>query len=507
MTYPASVRSSLRAALGAVLTTIVVLSLPVSAFAAPAATTATGSAVADEVPGRAAAKAILADVVDALSPKAPLSATEAATAPERGDLSLMLRDLREALPVLTPSEQATARQYLAKPAVGENCTGANVIASAHFCVHYTTNFLSADRATEAQAQLTSDTFEFVYSKIVNGLKYRAPLNDGDGLLDVYLTDLSSKRQYGFCQTTTASRTSAAFCGVDNDFDPADYGGAPAINSLRVTAAHEFFHAVQFAYDAGDSDWFLEGTATWMEEQIYPNINDYLQYVPDSQVQRPLRSTDSTAGFSVYGSVIFWKFLSERFRDPNIVRQVWNAAAVSTGTRNGLQSVAMVLRARKTTLPLEFARYGVWNTLPAGSYSDRGRFPIANTSTCRGSRWCPWASGTLGRSRSNTGSLAVRINHLATAPLILRPGSSLRSKSKLTVSVNAPNTSRGSQARIQVRFKNGKVAFYTVRLNSQGNGAKKVSFNPKTQSSVIVTLSNGSGSLNNQLFKVRGKVSY
>ena len=33
-----------------------------------------------------------------------------------------------------------------------------------------------------------------------------------------------------------------------------------LENLQVTAAHEFFHAVQFAYDAYEDGWFIEGTA-------------------------------------------------------------------------------------------------------------------------------------------------------------------------------------------------------------------------------------------------------
>jgi hypothetical protein len=40
-----------------------------------------------------------------------------------------------------------------------------------------------------------------------------------------------------------------------------------VRPLKVTAAHEFFHAVQFAYDIGEDGWLMESTATWMEEHV------------------------------------------------------------------------------------------------------------------------------------------------------------------------------------------------------------------------------------------------
>ena len=78
-----------------------------------------------------------------------------------------------------------------------------------------------------------------------------------------------------------------------------------MNLLKVTAAHEFFHAVQFAYDIGEDGWFMESTATWMEEHVYDAINDNLQYLATSPLAQPLIPLDQTSGLRVYGAWIFW----------------------------------------------------------------------------------------------------------------------------------------------------------------------------------------------------------
>ena len=41
---------------------------------------------------------------------------------------------------------------------------------------------------------------------------------------------------------------SAYCVLDNDFSAAEFGYPDPTLPLRVTAAHEFFHAIQFAYD-------------------------------------------------------------------------------------------------------------------------------------------------------------------------------------------------------------------------------------------------------------------
>ncbi len=65
-------------------------------------------------------------------------------------------------------------------------------------------------------------------------------------------------------------------------------GASFESGIRVTCAHEFFHAIQFAMTNNVSDEYslvlddypltwIEGTAACMEELAFPDINDYLQY--------------------------------------------------------------------------------------------------------------------------------------------------------------------------------------------------------------------------------------
>ena len=75
--------------------------------------------------------------------------------------------------------------------------------------------------------------------------------------------------------------------INTDFESLGYGLNPE-DAIRVTCAHEFFHAIQFAMiwnvvtlgtlqlDDYPISW-LEGTATSMEEIGFPSINDYVQY--------------------------------------------------------------------------------------------------------------------------------------------------------------------------------------------------------------------------------------
>lgn len=490
---------SLRTALGAVVTTALILSIPAASLAAPATAPAeTASAARRYSP--AEATEIFNRLQAALAPK-PAAPRKLGDPLPRTDVSLLMRDAVAAKGSMT-ARQASIIDGGRPVGNASGCTTPlfspwDYVTSAHFCVHYRSNLTATNGgATLEQATSTINTLEVVYAKEVTERGFSAPLADSDGKTDVFLDQLGDQRYYGFCKPDSGSATSTAWCGLDNDFAVEEFGALPE-NSLKVTAAHEFFHAIQFGYDVYEDDWFMEGTAVWMEDQVYPSINDYLQYLPESQIARPLRSSDSSSGASVYGSVTFWKFLSERFHDVNIIRSIWNAARASTGSRRSIAAVAAVLKSKGTSLPTAFARYGVWNTLPPGTYADRRYFPASGV----------WAAGTLTRRSRDTGVLAVKVNHLATAPLVLRPGTSLPGRTRLAVTLNGPNTSRGTQARIQLRYKSGKVAYYSIRLSAYGNGTKVVPFNPAYLKSAIVTMSNGSGGYDAQTFKVRAKARY
>jgi len=38
-----------------------------------------------------------------------------------------------------------------------------------------------------------------------------------------------------------------------------------LDNIKVTAAHEFNHAIQFGYDYWEETWLMEATATWIED--------------------------------------------------------------------------------------------------------------------------------------------------------------------------------------------------------------------------------------------------
>jgi hypothetical protein len=113
--------------------------------------------------------------------------------------------------------------------------------------------------------------------------------------------------------------------MDDDYSQEEFSAYPYfLQALQVTAAHEYNHILQLAYDAWQDKWMKEGTAVWMEDKVYDDVNDYAQYLePWSESSRqPL--TDG--GFpKPYGDALFNRFLEQTYH-PDVIRRAWEVSA-------------------------------------------------------------------------------------------------------------------------------------------------------------------------------------
>lgn len=156
------------------------------------------------------------------------------------------------------------------------------LCDANFCVHSVGTGL--DAAGPGMAALTLAEANAVRLFENGELGWREPPSDGDGRVDIYLKELGAERLFGFASTDPEQETKGqhAYLVIDNDFDPAQYGGTPALESLRVTLAHEYAHVLQYGYDVLADTWHYESSAVWVEQRMYPEVKDWLRYVRDRE---------------------------------------------------------------------------------------------------------------------------------------------------------------------------------------------------------------------------------
>ena len=203
------------------------------------------------------------------------------------------------------------------------------LCDANFCVH---SVGTGDDAPSAGMAALALAEAGAVRDFENGtLGWREPPSDGDGRVDIYLKELGARRLFGFASTDPQPFRSSqhSYLVIDNDFDPAQYGGVAALESLRVTLAHEYAHVLQYGYDVLADPWHFESSATWMEQRMYPEIKDWLRYVNDGErgggwrslTELPLTyfepNPDGPGALDprtakVYGDVVWNQFLSSQY---------------------------------------------------------------------------------------------------------------------------------------------------------------------------------------------------
>ena len=292
-------------------------------------------------------------------------------------LSPALRSLAVRLPELHGPDRRRAQRLLARPASSHEANPgestydvreARPLCGPHFCVHYVDTTKAGpprtgqcrspadDRPdlTDADGSGVPDyvetmlaQFEYVH-EVENGrLGWREPKPDfgrgGDDRTDVYIENIGPEGIFGYSspdarQPASAGRHRlAAYLVMDNDYCRAEYRNqTDSLKPLQVTAAHEYNHVLQFNYDSQQDNWMFESTAVWMEDQVYDDLNDWVNFLPPwaKLSLTPLTQFNSQVGgdagnLKVYGDTVFNRWIDERY-GPETIRRAWELS-VATGS--------------------------------------------------------------------------------------------------------------------------------------------------------------------------------
>ena len=439
---------------------------------------------------------------------------DGAEAPSK-DLTVKLRDLRVLRRSLGGADRAEADRILARPTDragdpegdGWNVSSVETIScGTSACIHHLddTNVLnSADpsRASNAFAAATGAEAESALAAFT-AAGYRAPKPDGvhggNPKLDIYLADIGDS-VYGYCSTDDPNVEDVnypgyegwAFCVLDNDYAASQFGSEWTPDQNRqVTVAHELFHAVQFAYDFFEDAWLMEGTATWVEDELYDAVDQNRDYLDFSPLTIPQYSLD----LFDYGDWAFFRFLSERYPAetgglPTIIRSIWeradDAASLPDAGADGHASIFAVREAVKTAsgsaygFARSLADFGAKNRRPASHYSEGSAWPSAGPHAIHyfqpTVRLLPWKYRTLAQLSNQT----VRFT----------PHRLWSRGWKLAVWLDLPSTWQGSAATAQVYYRDGRVSRYPLALSSIGRVGKVFWFSSSVIKYVEVTLTN------------------
>lgn len=444
---------------------------------------------------------------------APKANPRAAVLAHGRDATMALRDLHRLRDSLTGAKRAEADRLLARPTDGaadpdgngyDPGTSPQSACNTTLCVHWIAANDPADVSGDGisaaddnsngvpdYAELTGNTVQHVHDLYV-AAGYKAPEPDqglgGDDRIDIYLANIGPDGLYGYCNSdedipNNGPYDSWAYCVFDNDYSPGEFPTNTPTENLQVTAAHEYFHAVQFAYDYYEDRWFMEATATWAEDEVYDGVDDNVQYLSDGPLGRPQIALDKfeTQGLHQYGDWIFFRYLTERFPTaqggmPTLVREMWKRADGSaTGPdQYSTQAVNTVLRARSTSFAAQFARFADANRRPTRTY-DEG---AANS----------YPKAPFGKFAKRNGWYVATLDHMTSATGRFTPS---RTSKQLKIFVDLAGRATSPSAVVSVYRKNGSVQTSLIPLNTLGNGARTFPFARSTVAGVEVTLVNAS----------------
>lgn len=170
--------------------------------------------------------------------------------------------------------------------------------------------------------------------------------------------------------------------INTDFSSINYEGVTDSiirdsMAIAVTAAHEFNHALQLGYNIWDGDlWFIENSATYMEEVVVDQVNDYYEYLPDffSSTESGI-TYDSFINNRIYGEVIL-NIMTGQLYGRSITREVWQEIVNSPA----LIAYDKVLRKKGSDLERELHRLAEWmffcgpNSIPGKYFPEAVKYP-------------------------------------------------------------------------------------------------------------------------------------
>ena len=217
----------------------------------------------------------------------------------------------------------------------------------NFLIHYTTSGSDAVDATDSDADGTPDYIEVIAAALtsvdsleLDEYEFNLPPSDdwysdngGDKKYDIYVKSLSwglygyvnpeymADSYSGDNENTSRTEVNAytSYMVIRNN-----YSGFPTseTESIQVTIAHEFFHAIQFGYDGWEATWLMEATATWIEDEVFDDINDNYQYLLD-WFKDPGSALDLDSSTRWYGSFIFFRYISEHLGGQETIRRIFH----------------------------------------------------------------------------------------------------------------------------------------------------------------------------------------
>jgi hypothetical protein len=313
-------------------------------------------------------------------------------------------------------------ETFAKQRFNSQCPDTIGSPAGHFLVHYAKQGIHAPYQADVDdnsngipdyIDRTAMILDSVWAFEVDTLGFTPPPADGfytsggDDRYDMYVLDIPTATGYQNIYGGTyedelfkvgTKWKATSFIILDNDYANITVYRTRPLDALRVTAAHEFFHAIQFGYDPNESNMhtpngdvrthWLEMSSVWMEEQNYDAINDYYGYLGFffGNPHLSLRTCDidpPPGEFFQYAAVTWPLYLSQKY-GRQIVKTIWDSCAVIYGPNvfeNAFKDAIAEESDGGSDFPSALGEFALWNYFTGSraidgiGYSEAASYPV------------------------------------------------------------------------------------------------------------------------------------
>ncbi len=221
-------------------------------------------------------------------------------------------------------------------------------------------------------------FDEVWAVEIDTLGFAAPPLAGG----TYAVSFESMQYYGYVAIVSpvpgATRIVMhnTFVGFPGNDDPA----GTAVGAGKVTAAHEFKHATQYIATRWAEGGWSELDATWVEDVVFDEVNDYYHYLTgESPLREPAVPLDGGANTTgSYEDSVWQGWMTETW-GVAAVQEFW-VRRVAFLLEPVMVSYEAVLGARGVTLAEGWAAFSAWNygvgirAVPGLGYEEAAAYP-------------------------------------------------------------------------------------------------------------------------------------
>jgi hypothetical protein len=242
-----------------------------------------------------------------------------------------------------------------------------------------------DEEIENLASKLLNYAQTTWQKEIIDLGFKKPRNSDTKKIDIYI---GNKKAYN-SNTQQYETISSGYAGWATSYtDNTPYfliNPTISDNLLKVTISHEFFHTIQYAYfdetQIADDKWFkniwwLEATATLMEDEVYDDINDYTNYL-SAFFNYSYKSIEIYDGSHEYSTVIFAKYIKEKY-GLNIIKE--SLSIIETSDDDGFFEILddLLQKYYQSSMQLALNEFANWVLYKDEYFEEGSLYPSITT---------------------------------------------------------------------------------------------------------------------------------